>query len=86
LWGDAPFDGAWSAASALDAVALHPAARAADQELVRAAHRRGLAVYVWTVNAVERTLELVKQGVDGVMSDFPGRLLEARARLLGEAA
>ena len=43
---------------------------------MRAAHRRGLAVHVWTINdraTMERLLDL---GVDGIMTDRP-RLLRA---------
>ncbi len=48
---------------------------------VAAIHELGAEVHVWTVNdraGIERLLNL---GVDGIMSDFPGRLLEtARTR------
>ncbi len=50
-------------------------------QTVAAIHELGAEVHVWTINDradMERLLEL---GVDGLMSDFPGRLLEAaRAR------
>jgi len=40
-------------------------------------------VNVWTVNEPADILDHVRAGADGVISDYPGRLLEARARLLG---
>ena len=52
-----------------------------DDVFVKAAHERGIAVHVWTVNdqtEMERALEL---GVDGIISDLPTRLcglLESR--------
>ncbi len=49
-------------------------------EFVAHAHAHGLVVHVWTINdpaEMERVLDL---GVDGVMSDFPGRLAEVVAR------
>jgi len=49
-------------------------------ETLAAAHRFGLEMHVWTVNeegAIERLLRL---GVDGVMSDFPSRLVQLARR------
>jgi glycerophosphoryl diester phosphodiesterase len=84
LWQNAPFDAAWRHAAELGAIAIHPRADTVTPEFVRAARDRGLETYVWTVNSVDQIVELVQAGVDGVMSDYPGRLLEARARLLGD--
>ena len=85
LWIFAPFDEAFGLAGELAAAALHPRAEATTPELVDEAHRRGLSVNVWTVNEPEAMLELVGMGVDGLISDHPDRLLEARTVLL-EAA
>ena len=38
---------------------------------VRAAHRAGLLVHVWTVNERSTMNELLDLGVDGVMTDRP---------------
>ena len=57
--------------------------RVLDPAFVRAAHRQGLQVHVWTIDdrpAMERILDL---GVDGIMTDRPTLLrdvLEARGR------
>ncbi|WP_445399620.1 glycerophosphodiester phosphodiesterase [Streptomyces sp. LE64] len=40
-----------------------------DRRFVRAAHSRGLAVHVWTVNDAERMHALLDLGVDGIMTD-----------------
>ena len=48
-------------------------------DLVRAAHRAGLPVHVWTVNDEETMHEVLDLGVDGVMTDRP-RLLRAVLR------
>ncbi len=44
-------------------------------------HGEGLRVFVWTVNAEEEMRRLVKWGVDGVITNWPDRLL----RVLGRA-
>jgi glycerophosphoryl diester phosphodiesterase len=37
--------------------------------LLRAAHRQGVEVHVWTVNEPETMRRLVRAGVDGIVSD-----------------
>ena len=45
-------------------------------ESVAAARQVGLAMHVWTINDPVEMRRLLAAGVDGVMSDFPGRLLD----------
>ncbi|MDQ3803725.1 MAG: glycerophosphodiester phosphodiesterase [Acidobacteriota bacterium] len=45
------------------------------REFVEAAHGRNLHVHAWTVNGVEDMRRLLDIGVDGVMTDYPDRLL-----------
>ena len=40
---------------------------------IDAAHRRGLKVHVWVVNDPGGKQRLLDMGVDGIMTDFPGR-------------
>ncbi len=48
---------------------------------VAAAHQLGLEIHVWTITDPHEMNSLLDLGVDGVMSDFPARLLEvARER------
>jgi glycerophosphoryl diester phosphodiesterase len=46
-----------------------------SREFVRAAHERGLKVHVWTVNETKDMKRLLEMGVDGIMTDYPDRLL-----------
>jgi glycerophosphoryl diester phosphodiesterase len=46
---------------------------------VRAAHRSGLPVHVWTVNAEPSMHELLDIGVDGIMTDRPRHLRDVFA-------
>ena len=46
----------------------------ATRTLVEFAHRHDVQVHVWTINDEAEMRRLLGEGVDGVMSDFPGRL------------
>lgn len=49
-------------------------------ETVTAAHALGLEIHVWTINEPQEMERLLDLGVDGIMSDFPGRLCEVAQR------
>jgi glycerophosphoryl diester phosphodiesterase len=44
-------------------------------ELVAAAHRGGIEVHVWTVNDEAGMRRLLALGVDGIMTDYPDKLI-----------
>ena len=46
-----------------------------DGDFIRAARERNLQVHVWTVNEIEDMKRLTELGVDGIMTDYPDRLL-----------
>lgn len=52
-----------------------------DRDLVRRAHEAGLAVFVYTVDAPSEMASLASLGVDGIFTNYPGRLGAFRRRL-----
>jgi glycerophosphoryl diester phosphodiesterase len=58
------------------------ALRVLTRDFVEAAHGRGLRVHAWTIDDEGEMRRLLEMGVDGVMTDFPDRLM----RVLGRAA
>jgi glycerophosphoryl diester phosphodiesterase len=44
-------------------------------ELVAAAHRGGVEIHVWTVNEEASMRRLLALGVDGIMTDYPDKLI-----------
>jgi glycerophosphoryl diester phosphodiesterase len=57
--------------------------RLVTRELIDHAHAHGIQVHVWTINRAEEMAELLDLGVDGIVSDFPGRLADLIARRCG---
>lgn len=47
---------------------------------VSAAHRQGLPLHAWTVNEPEEMRRMISLGVDGIITDYPSRLLEILGR------
>ncbi len=45
------------------------------ENYVKAAHELNLQVHVWTINDGEEMKKFMKIGVDGIMTDYPDRLL-----------
>lgn len=61
-------------AVAMRAFAINPRFDMVSAELCAAAHRSGLMVYTWTVDAPEAMRMLIDYGVDGIMTNYPQRL------------
>jgi glycerophosphoryl diester phosphodiesterase len=50
------------------------------KEFVENAHRKNLKVHVWTINETADMQRLINVGVDGIMTDYPDRLLKLLGR------
>jgi len=78
LWGFATDPGpALEEAVGAGFRAVHPFVTAATPELVARAHSAGLAVNVWTVNALGDLQAMVELGVDAVITDRVAAALAA---------
>jgi glycerophosphoryl diester phosphodiesterase len=71
-------------ALATGAEAIHPGVGLATAELVTRAHGAGLRVNVWTANRTATIRKLIAWGVDGLFSDYPERVIIARAHLAAQ--
>ena len=63
----------------MGAEAIHPGAGLVTSDLVRRAHDAGLRVNVWTANRWGTIRRLIEWDVDGIFSDYPERVVIARA-------
>ena len=52
-----------------------------DRRFVKTAHAHGMQVYAWTIDDPAQMQLMIKSGVDGIITDYPDRLL----RILGRA-
>ena len=75
------FDGYTPPARALQIPARYGELDLVTADTLAAAHGFGLEVHVWTVNEEAEMERLLRLGVDGVMSDFPGLLVSVARRL-----
>ena len=64
--------------SRLEVEVLSVWADALSDKMLRAAHRRGMEVHVWTVNDARRMARLIKRGVDNVITDDPDLAIRVR--------
>jgi len=72
------FDKAMRCAAELAAENVHPPVVLVTPELVRTAHAAGLRVWTWTANSEGVIRKAIEAGADGIFSDFPERVVEAR--------
>jgi glycerophosphoryl diester phosphodiesterase len=77
LFGFRPFRRVpWGLVEELRLEGLHPSRLAVTANMVQKAHARGLRVRVWTVNSRAQVQRLARWGVDGIITDVPGKVKE----------
>jgi glycerophosphoryl diester phosphodiesterase len=64
--------------SRLDLAVLSVRAEALSDDMLRAAHRRGMEVHVWTVNDARQMGRLIKRGVDNILTSDPDLAIRVR--------
>jgi glycerophosphoryl diester phosphodiesterase len=62
-------------AQALQVPQYYGGTKVVTPRFLEAAHTRNMRVHVWTVNDRQSLQELIDLGVDGIMTDYPERLL-----------
>jgi glycerophosphoryl diester phosphodiesterase len=67
-------------AQALQVPEAYGQRRIATRRFFDAAHARNMRVHVWTVNDIESMQRLIDLGADGIMTDYPGRLVKILKR------
>ena len=55
---------------------IAPRGELVTPDLVMKAHQAGLQVVAWTINEPDQMRRLIAAGVDGIMSDYPDRLVK----------
>ena len=64
----------------LDVDFYHPDIRDLDEAMMHSLHDNGRGVNVWTVNEHEDMRKAIALGVDGIITNWPGRVLDALGR------
>lgn len=61
------------AVTAIDVDFLALAQNRITPKVIREAHKRGVEIYAWTPNQIDQIADLVQMGIDGIITDYPGR-------------
>jgi glycerophosphoryl diester phosphodiesterase len=61
-------------AEKVNAFSVNPSLHFINRDFVEDAHKRGLKVFVWTVNDISDIEKMKRLGVDGIFSNFPDRI------------
>jgi glycerophosphoryl diester phosphodiesterase len=72
---------AFNKAKALGAEVLLPRWKAISSSFIHRAHQASMLVIPWTVDSPRQMLRTLREGVDGIITNYPRRLTETVARL-----
>ena len=61
-------------AEKVNAYSVHLSLEFINKEFVEDAHKRGMKVFVWTVNDTDEMQRMKELGIDGIFSKFPDRI------------
>ena len=80
LFSSMPLYGLGAIMRELDVDFYHPDIRDLDEAMMHSLHDNGRGVNVWTVNEHEDIRKAIALGVDGIITNWPGRVLDALGR------
>jgi glycerophosphoryl diester phosphodiesterase len=49
-----------------------------QREQIEAVQRRGMKIWAYTVNDVQRAQQLIDDGIDGIITDYPAKIMQLR--------
>ena len=55
-----------------------PYHKLAKKKVIRKCHELGIKVIPWTVNKQKRMVKLIRKGVDGIITDYPDRIINVQ--------
>jgi len=58
----------------IKAFSINPYFRIVNKAFVQNAHREGIKVFPWTVNQEKEMRQMIRLGVDGIMTNYPDKL------------
>ncbi len=61
-------------AVALKAYSFHISNKISSEELIAKAHKKGMRLFVYTINNEDEMGKVIELGVDGIFTDYPDRL------------
>lgn len=71
-----PIDDIVSYAKNLGVYAIHPDYKLVNENLIKECHKNNILVNTYTVNEKEDIERLIKEGIDGIITDYPNLVLE----------
>ena len=72
----------WDYARQVGAGAIHPHYLGITGEMIEKSHENGMKVNVYTVNEERDIIQMCKQGVDAIITDYPDRAIRLRKNLI----